>query len=91
MTNEPKTPATDSYPHGHAFPSSEKLDRVARLVTELGAGWARYGLTLGRLALQQSARALETTSEILGEVATKIEKVATAPKVDAPAAEPTKN
>ena len=49
---------------------------MTRLVTELGAGWARYGITIGRLALQQSARALETTSELLGEVAAKIEKVA---------------
>ena len=51
-------------------------EKVAKLVTQLGAGWARYGLTIGRLALQQSARALETTSEILGEVAHKFEKVA---------------
>jgi hypothetical protein len=51
-------------------------EKVAKLVTQLGAGWARYGLTIGRLALQQSARALETTSEILGEVAQKFEKVA---------------
>ena len=58
-------------------------DRAVKLVTQLGAGWARYGLTMGRLALQQSARALETTSELLGEVASKFEKAAA--KTDEPA------
>ena len=57
-------------------------DKVAKLVTQLGAGWARYGLTIGRLALQQSARALETTSELLGEVAQKFEKAAAKPTTD---------
>jgi len=62
-----------------AHPSEFTADRVARLVTELGVGWAKYGITIGRLALRQSAKALETTSDILGELATKIEKVS-APK-----------
>ena len=62
-----------------AYPSEMTADRVARLVTELGVGWAKYGITIGRLALRQSARALEATSDILGELAQKIEKVS-APK-----------
>ena len=64
-----------------AHPSELTADRVARLVTELGVGWAKYGITIGRLALRQSAKALETTSDILGEVAKKIEKVS-APKAE---------
>jgi hypothetical protein len=64
-----------------AHPSEYTADRVARLVTELGVGWAKYGITIGRLALRQSAKALETTSDILGELASKIEKVS-APKTD---------
>jgi len=64
-----------------AHPSEMTADRVARLVTELGVGWAKYGITIGRLALRQSAKALETTSDILGEVAKKIEK-ASAPKTE---------
>jgi hypothetical protein len=68
---------TQAYPAPeHAQPSAYTADRVARLVTELGAGWARYGLTIGRLALQQSAKTLEKTSEILGAVATKLESKA---------------
>ncbi len=53
-----------------------RAERVAKLVAQLGAGWARYGLTVGRLALQQSARVLEGTSDLLGEFAHKFEKVA---------------
>jgi hypothetical protein len=74
-TTETKTEtATTSLPLG--------ADKVVNLVTQLGAGWARYGITIGRLALQQSARALETTSEILGEVAAKFEKVAKKDETD---------
>jgi hypothetical protein len=57
-----------------------RAERVAKLVAQLGAGWARYGLTIGRLALQQSARVLEGTSDVLGEVAKKFEKAAEEPK-----------
>jgi hypothetical protein len=64
-----------------AHPSELTADRIARLVTELGVGWAKYGITMGRLALRQSAKALETTSDILGEIAQKIEKVS-APKTE---------
>ena len=53
-----------------------RAERVAKLVAQLGAGWARYGLTIGRLALQHSAKVLEGTSDLLGEVANKFEKAA---------------
>jgi hypothetical protein len=52
-----------------------RAERVAKLVAQLGAGWARYGLTMGRLALQHSARVLEGTSDLLGELSHKFEKV----------------
>ncbi len=67
-----------------ATPSEFTADRVARLVTELGVGWAKYGITIGRLALKQSAKALETTSDLLGVVAQKIEKVAEPKPEDKP-------
>ena len=73
------------YPTGHAFPGGETADNVVKLVAQIGAGWAKYGLTLGRLALTQSARTLESTSEILGTLAKQVETVAekTAAKIDA--------
>ncbi len=72
MTETTSTEAAETTTTAKSLPT----DKVAKLVTQLGAGWARYGLTIGRLALQQSARALETTSELLGEVAAKFEKAA---------------
>lgn len=57
------------------IPEMPRAERVAKLVAQLGAGWARYGLTMGRLALQHSARVLEGTSDLLGEFANKFEKV----------------
>ncbi len=77
--NETKTNAQSDarYPDAKdAYPSHLTADRVARLVTELGAGWARLGLTFGRLALAQSAKALETTSDLLGALAQKVDELA---------------
>lgn len=66
---------TTKYPAPeHAMPSEQTPDKVARLITELGAGWAKYGLQIGRMALQQSARALETTGELLGAIAARVEE-----------------
>ncbi|MBI2389663.1 MAG: hypothetical protein HYV09_08705 [Deltaproteobacteria bacterium] len=63
-----------------AHPSELTADRVAKLITELGVGWAKYGITMGRLALRQSAKALETTADLLGVVAQRVEKIATPPE-----------
>jgi hypothetical protein len=67
------------YPTGHATPGGLEADNLVKLAAQIGAGWAKYGLTLGRLALNQSARTLETTSELLGALSKKIEKVAADP------------
>jgi len=53
-----------------------RAERVAKLVAQLGAGWARYGLTMGRIALQHSARVLEGTSDLLGELSNKFDAAA---------------
>jgi hypothetical protein len=80
MTTTENNPAY-AYPEPKdAHPSELTADRVARLVTELGVGWAKYGLTMGRLALKQSAKALETTSDLLGVFAQKVEKIANQPE-----------
>ena len=84
--NTETTSETSKYPSPeHATPSEQTPDKVARLITELGVGWAKYGLSIGRMALQQSARALETTGELLGAIATRVEQsAAPKPPVDAP-------
>ncbi len=74
------TETQNTYPAPeHATPSEQTPDKIARLITELGVGWAKYGLSIGRMALQQSARALETTGELLGTIAAKVD-AASAPK-----------
>jgi hypothetical protein len=74
------TETTNVYPDPKdATPSGMTADRVARLVTELGVGWAKYGITIGRLALEQSAKTLHKTSDLLGVLAARVEKAA-APK-----------
>ncbi|MFI5300832.1 MAG: hypothetical protein ACHREM_22345 [Polyangiales bacterium] len=67
------------YPTGHATPGGLEADNLVKLAAQIGAGWAKYGLTLGRMALTQSARTLESTSELLGALSKKIEKVAGEP------------
>ena len=77
------TEPTTAYPHpDDAAPSAMTADRIAKLVTELGVGWAKYGITLGRLALEQSARTLHGASDLLGVIAERVEKVSAPPKVD---------
>ncbi len=78
-TESTKYPAPE-----HAIPSEQTPDKVARLITELGVGWAKYGLSIGRLALQQSARVLETTGELLGAIAARVEASVPPPPVEPP-------
>ena len=72
MTNENEVHRSEVIDGEH--PEAPKAEKLAKLITELGVGWAKYGLTIGRLALQQSARTLESTSELLGEIAVRVEK-----------------
>jgi hypothetical protein len=44
------------------------------LVEGLAAAGVRFGITLGKIGLQQASKTLETTSVFLGEVAGKLEK-----------------
>jgi len=46
----------------------------------MGRVWARYGLHVGKQALEQSARSLELTADALGRLATRFE-----PRVEEPA------
>ena len=51
-------------------------DRVAAVtddVMELGTLWARYGLEVGRSALDTSARTLAATARLLGHLAEALE------------------
>jgi len=49
-------------------------DALVTALLSVGGAWARYGLSVGRSALETSARTLETTAAALGEMAERIEK-----------------
>ncbi len=50
------------------------IEQAVEGVVRIGRLWAVYGLEVGRAALRTSAETLKTTSEILGEVAKKIDE-----------------
>lgn len=58
------------------------IEQAVQGVARIGRLWAVYGLEVGRAALRTSAETLKTTSEILGDVAKKIDER----KSDAPPA-----
>ena len=51
--------------------ASEKS--ILEAVFSLGTAWAAFGLNVGKLALQESARTLEVTAEKLSKVAETLE------------------
>ena len=59
------------------------VENAARALVGVGALWARYGLGVGRAALETSAATLRATSELLRTVSERLD-------ADAPKAEPTK-
>jgi len=53
---------------------------IVDTVFDLGTTWAAYGLNVGKTALVEAARALETSAKTLGDLATRIAP----PAVDSP-------
>ncbi len=52
---------------------AELIDRVIRDAGTIGKVWARYGLEVGKSALQTSATTLQKTAGLLGEIAAKFQ------------------
>lgn len=50
-----------------------RRERLVSALTSLGTAWARYGLTVGRTALETSARSLQVTATALGKLAETID------------------
>jgi len=46
---------------------------VINALRAVGSVWARYGLTVGRAALESSARSLQVTATALGQLAEAID------------------
>jgi len=52
----------------------ELIDRVIRDAGAIGKVWARYGLEVGRAALQTSATTLQRTAGLLGDIASRFQE-----------------
>lgn len=61
-------------PENEPMSRDEELHDATRAVVGLGAAWARYGLTMGRAAVETSARSLEATARLLGALADVIDR-----------------
>jgi hypothetical protein len=57
---------------GNPSPSTQARDIIDNLV-DIGATWARYGLNVGKTALETSAKTLNTSAEVLGDLAKRFE------------------
>ena len=58
----------------HTMPKAEQYDSLLGALRTVGGAWARYGLSVGRIALETSAGTLETTASALGDIAEAIER-----------------
>lgn len=54
--------------------ASAEIERVVADFVGLGRAWAAHGLTIGRSALEVSARTLDVSARLLGDLAHKFDK-----------------
>ena len=52
---------------------NDRIDAISRDLVELGATWAKYGLAVGRQALEASAKSLTKTASLLGQIADAVD------------------
>ncbi|MFH1131670.1 MAG: hypothetical protein V1754_10065 [Pseudomonadota bacterium] len=50
---------------------NERIDQTIRDLTNIGRSWASAGLSMGKLALETSAKTLQTTAQTLGDLSAK--------------------
>lgn len=65
----------------NSTPAEQKTSFVDTIF-DVGFGWAAHGLTLGKIALEQTAKTLEKTAKSLETLATEFEKKEAGKKED---------
>ena len=55
-------------------PAEDVKSSFVDTIFDVGFGWAAHGLTLGKIALEQTAKTLEKTAKSLETLATEFEK-----------------
>jgi len=61
-------------------PADETKTSFVDTIFDVGFGWAAHGLTLGKIALEQTAKTLEKTAKSLETLAAEFEKKEAAKK-----------
>jgi len=56
--------------------TKQEVEAILGNLVGIGTSWARYGLTVGRSALETSAKTLTSTAEVLGQLAKQFEEKA---------------
>ncbi|MCC6215812.1 MAG: hypothetical protein IT376_13185 [Polyangiaceae bacterium] len=77
-----------THPQNDPQSTDDELRDATRAVVGIGAAWARYGLTMGRAAVETSARSLEATARLLGALADAVDRRRGAPPANAAPHEP---
>ena len=52
---------------------NDRIDAISKDLVELGTVWAKLGLSIGRQALEASAKSLTKTSALLGQIADAVD------------------
>jgi hypothetical protein len=68
------TEATTTTTETKEASSKRSAESLVDTLFDIGLGWAAHGLTIGKLALEQSAKTLEKTASTLAAIATELEK-----------------
>jgi hypothetical protein len=73
----------------HSVDARGITERAIRDLTTIGKAWARYGLTVSKIALETSATTLQRTAAVLGDLSKPLQDDE-AEKPEASASEPKK-
>jgi hypothetical protein len=73
MTEETTRTETESTERTARTKTAEATEKVVEQAIDLGRVWARYGLSIGKMALETSAQSLKTTAGLLGTIAEAFE------------------
>jgi hypothetical protein len=53
--------------------TEDRIESITKDLVELGTVWAKYGLSIGRQALETSAKSLSKTADMLGQIADAVD------------------
>ncbi len=72
-------PSHPSEPNQASPPDDVSSEELLSSLTDVGLAWARYGLTVGRVALETHAKTVTLTAGALGALAGALTRTPSAP------------